>query len=604
MLFRILEDKILNIFNKRVLIYFLILSVFFLIIFFRLVFLQMLDHEKYKRLSENNRIRIQRVKSDRGFIKDRNGRILVRNAPSYNLMIIKEDVKDMKQLLGKLSTIVSLDIPVIKKRIKKSYLYEPTIVYRGLTFQQVSYLKEHSREFPGVDIDVDTVRIYTYGKALSHLIGYMGEVTEKDLKRDSTYKSGDLIGKNGIEHYYEKDLRGKDGARQVEVDSLGTVSEIISERKPISGKDLVLSIDSDLQLFSQSLMAKKTGSVVVLDIEQNDVLSLYSGPSYNLNLFVPYISKKNWNSLIKDKKKPLLNRAIESGYPPGSIFKILMGLAGLNEKTVDTQTEYTCTGEMQFGNFKYRCWNRRGHGVTDLNKGIAESCDVYFYNLGLKLGINKISEYAKIFALGRKTGIDLPNEKNGFFPDRTWKKRAFKQPWYPGETIITSIGQGYMITTPLQVAVMLSGIFNGGHIYEPKLVNQVISDGSTIDRKDKLRRSFQIFDPIKKELLKGMVDVVYGKRPTGYRARVKNVRIAGKTGTAQVVSLKKVEHYDKDNIPEKYRDHSWFSGLFPAENPKYVVVVMVEHGGSGSKSAAPLAGAVINKMVDLGYVSD
>lgn len=603
MLFRILEDKLQKIFSKRALIYFSILGLFFIIIFARLIYLQVFNYSKYSRLSENNRIRIQRIKADRGFIKDRNGKILVRNAPSYNLSIVKEDSKDIDKLLDKLSLIVDFDKKLSKKRIHKSYIYEPAIIFRGLTFKQVSYILEHSDNYPGVRIDVDTVRIYSYGTAMSHVIGYMGEVTENNLKKLKLYKSGDLIGKNGIEKFYENTLRGIDGARQVEVDSVGTISEVLSEKKPQSGKNLILSIDSDLQLFAQKLMENKKGSIVVLDISNNDVLALYSAPHYDLNLFVPYISRTNWDKLLKDKNKPLMNRAMEGGYPPGSLFKILMGLAALNEKVIDTKTEFLCPGEMKYGNFTYKCWKKGGHGIVNLNKAIAESCDVYFYNVGLKLGIDKISEYAKIFALGKKTGIDLPNEKSGFFPDRNWKKRRFKQPWYPGETIITSIGQGYMITTPLQIAVMFSGMFNGGNIYAPKLVKSVESIEGIENISPELKRSFKVPDWIRKELLQGMIDVVYSKHPTGYRARVKGVLVAGKTGTAQVVSLKKTENYDKDKIPEKFRDHAWFGSLFPAENPKYVVVVMVEHGGSGSKAAAPLAGALINKMLDLGYVS-
>jgi penicillin-binding protein 2 len=602
-LFRVLEDKLLELFNKKVFFYFLILSIFFGIIFFRLIYLQIFNYSKYQKISENNRIRIQRIKADRGFIKDRNGKILVRNAPSYNLAILKEDVKNLDDLLDKLSKLIDIDKTLAKKRIKKSYIYEPTIIYRGLTFKQVSYLMEHLDSYPGVEIDIDTVRVYTYPTAFSHIIGYMGEVNEDDLERDSHYKVGDLIGKSGIEKQYEKELRGINGARQVEVDSLGRVSEILYEKKPTPGKTIVLTIDSDIQLFAQQMMKGKTGSIVVTDIKNNDVLAMYSAPDYDLNLFVPYISSKNWKNLISDKTKPLMNRPIESAYPPGSVFKILMSLAALNEKVVDTNTDFLCDGKLKYGRFTYRCWKRKGHGHTKLNKAIGQSCDVYFYNVGLKLGIDKISTYAKTFSLGHKTGIDLPNEKRGSFPDREWKKKRFKQPWYPGETIITSIGQGYITTTPLQMAVMLNGIFDGGYIYAPKVVRAFEFKGKEEFLKSKLVTTFKIPEWIREELLKGMLNVVYGKHPTGWRAKVQGIKVAGKTGTAQVISLKKIEHLDKDKIPEKYRDHAWFAALFPADNPKYSIVIMVEHGGSGGRSAAPIAGAIINKMVDLGYVN-
>jgi penicillin-binding protein 2 len=605
LLFKTLEDKILSLFAKRNIIFFLILSLFFLMLIFRLFYLQIYNYDKYKKLSDNNRIRIQRIKADRGFIWDRNGELVARNAPSYNLEIIKEDIckkkKDaLKQLLINLNKIVDIDIESSLKKIKRSYYYEPTMIYRGLSFKQVSYIKEHSEQFRGVRITTDSVRIYKHSKTLSHIIGYMGEVTEQDLKSNKGYRGGDLIGKNGVEKYYEDILKGIDGAVQVEVDSFGTVTEVLSKKSPVKGNDLILSIDSRLQEFAAKLLKNKKGSVTILTVDNAEILCLYSSPTYDLNLFVPYISSENWNKLIKDKNKPLMNRALEGAYPPGSVFKILMSLMALKEGVVTPKTKFLCTGEMKYGKFSYKCWKKSGHGKTDLNKGISESCDVYFYNVGLNLGIDTISKYAKIFGLGHKTGIDLPNEKSGFFPDRKWKRKVKKTIWYPGETIITSIGQGYITTTPLQIAVMLSGIFNGGYIYKPKVV-KYIGDNPIKPEKS---AEFPVPAWIRKQILKGMIDVVYGEHPTGFRAKVDSVKIAGKTGTAQVVSLKKIKHYDKDKIPEKYRDHAWFAALFPANNPKYVVVIMVEHGSSGSRGAAPIAGAIINKMVDLGYVNN
>ncbi len=599
MLFKILEDKILNLFVKRNIIFTLILLFFLFILFFRLLYLQVYKFEKYSRLSDNNRIRIQRIKADRGFIWDRNGELIVRNAPSYNLEVIKEDTDDLKKLLKDISKIVSIDINETYKRIKKSYYYVPTMVYRGLTFEQVSFIKEHSEQFRGVKINTDSVRVYKHSKSISHIIGYMGEVTEKDLKMNKGYRGGDLIGKSGVEKYYEDVLRGIDGAMQVEVDSFGTVTEIISKKAPVKGKDLILSIDSRLQEFSDKLLKHKNGSITILTVDNAEVLCLYSSPNYDLNLFVPYISSENWKKLVTDKNKPLMNRALEGAYPPGSIFKILMSVMALKEGVVSPNTKFTCNGELKYGHFTYRCWKKGGHGETDLNKAISESCDVYFYNVGLKLGIDTISKYAKIFGLGHKTGIDLPNEKSGFFPDRKWKKKVKKTIWYPGETIITSIGQGYISTTPLQIAVMLSGIFNGGDVYKPRVVKYI---GDDLLKPEK-SASYKIPLWVRKKVLHGMFDVVYGKHPTGFRAKVDSVKIVGKTGTAQVVSLKKTKHFDKDKIPEKYRDHAWFAALFPADNPKYVVVVMVEHGSSGSRGAAPIAGAIINKMVDLGYAN-
>ena len=596
--YKVLEDKLILIFTKKSIIYFVLLLFFLLLIFFRLFYLQVFKYEKYSKLSDNNRIRIQRIKADRGFIWDRNGELIVRNAPSYNLEIIKEDVENLENLLKKINKVVFVDMENSIKKIKKSYYYEPTMIYRGLTFEQVSYFKEHSDKFRGIRISTDSVRVYQHGKSMSHIIGYMGEVTEQDLKKNKGYRGGDLIGKSGVEKYYEDILKGVDGAVQVEVDSFGTVTEVLSKKPSIKGKDLVLSIDSRLQEFSAKLLENKKGSIVISKIKNSEILCLYSSPSYDLKLFVPYISSENWKKLVTDKNKPLMNRALEGAYPPGSVFKILMSLAALKEGIVNKKTKFLCTGEMKYGNFTYRCWKKSGHGKTDINKGISESCDVYFYNVGLKLGIDKISKYAKIFGFGHRTGIDLPNEKSGFMPDREWKKKVKKTIWYPGETIITSIGQGYITATPLQIAVMLSGIFNGGDVYEPRVVKYIGDD--LVERR--IKTSLKIPLWIRKIILKGMVDVVYGEHPTGFRAKVDSVKIAGKTGTAQVVSLKKVKRFNKDNIPEKYRDHAWFAAVFPADKPEYAVVVMIEHGSSGSRGAAPIAGAIINKMIDLGYV--
>ena len=575
---------------------------FFLILIVRLVYLEIFAYEKYKLLSENNRIRIVDIKADRGLIKDRNSKNIVVNAPNYNLYVIKEDSVDIDVLLQDLSSVIKLNVSAAQKRVNRTFIYEPALLYRGLSFQEVSFLFEHINDFPGIKIEVDTVRRYLDGEVYSHVVGYMGEVLVEDVLGGG-YAAGDLKGQNGIEKVYEDKLRGQNGARQVEVNNFGLLSKILSEKPSISGETIQLSIDFDLQSFAHNLMKGKKGAIVVLDIRTNEVILLYSGPTYDLNSFVPYISNEEWEKLANNGDNPLMNRVIEGGYPPGSVFKVLVALAGLQEGKITPEKTFYCNGSMTYGSFKYKCWKKYGHGKIDLKRALVESCDVYFYGLGLLLGIDLISSYATKLGFGQITGIDLPNEKAGFFPSRKWKKKAYKLSWYPGETIIISIGQGYIITTPLQVAVFFSTIFNGGNLYQPKVVKSYTQNGEYISLQDKLIDTVEISDRNRDFLLSAMSDAVNSLHGTGFRARVKNILVGGKTGTSQVVSLDKVEKYEDGKIPEKLRDHSWFASVFPADNPRYVLVSMIEHGGLGGRSASSITGAIVNKMVDLGYVN-
>lgn len=607
MLFPLLKDNLLNFFKYRVNIAILFVILFSLILFSRLFYLQVVKYQEYSRLSDSNRIRIARVPAERGFILDRKGNILVRNAPAYELKVIKEDTKDLKQLLNSIKEIYDFNVDNAIKKIKRSYFYEPTVILRGLNFEQVAYFLEHSSDFPGLEIDLQSVRSYPDGNSYSHLVGYMGEVTESDLTEDSIYKNGDTIGKSGIEKHYEDYLRGTDGARQVEVDTFGRVFEILKEKPSISGHNVVLTIDYDLQKYINEKYNNKRIAVSILDISDNSLLAMYSAPTYDLNSFTPFINENDWFELINNPRKPLLNRNIEGIYPPGSVYKVIMALAGLKEKVITPDTIFRCNGSYRLNrNFSYNCWLKRGHGDVDLREALATSCDVYFYNLGRLLEIDRIQEYSNFFSLGKPTGVDLPNENSGFFPSRKWKEQTRGEGWFPGETVITSIGQGFMTSTPLQIGVMMSGVFNGGNIYQPKIVDRIEShDGNTtLKVEPHILRSMEIPEDIKKIILDGLVDSVYKRGGTSQRAKVKGLTVAGKTGTAQVVSLKRTEGMDDDEIPEHWRDHSWFTGVFPAEMPKYVIVVLVEHGGSGGASAAPIASDIMGKMMELGYVSE
>jgi penicillin-binding protein 2 len=601
---KVLKDEVLEYYKKRAYWFIAIIALLFAGILLRLVYLQVFEYDKYKRLSENNRIRIVKVRADRGFIFDNKGRILVKNTPSYELKVVKEDADDIEQLLDALSAYITIDKEYARRSIRRAYFYEPAVIARGLTFDKVAEILENSVDFKGVEVDIESVREYSDSVSLSHILGYLSEVNEDDLKRDAAYSSGDMIGKTGIERVYENQLRGVDGAKQVEVDSYGRAIKTLSEKPTVTGKNLILTLDLDIQKALHGIFEGRKGGAVVMDIETFGVMGLYSAPTYDLNTFSPFHGSSDRMSVIRDANKPLLNRAIEGAYPPGSVYKVLMGAAGLNERKISLDTRVTCTGEMRYGNFTYRCWKKEGHGTLNLIESISQSCDVYFYQLGLNLGIDDIEKYSTAFGLGKVTGIDLPNEKPGFFPGKEWKKRRFNQAWYPGETIITSIGQGYMTTTPLQIAVMMSGIFNGGKVLKPKIVEFVHDPVTDAKVHTEIEVMSEMTFPkwITKAVMDGMVKVIYDNHGTGHRARVSGITYGGKTGTAQVVSLSKTEHMKEDEIPEHMRDHAWFSAVVPAENPKYAISVLVQHGGSGGRSAASVGGAIVNKLMDLGYV--
>jgi penicillin-binding protein 2 len=411
------------------------------------------------------------------------------------------------------------------------------------------------------------------------------------------------LGKSGLEKEYEDLLKGVNGLMQVEVNNYGQITKVLMEKPSIKGDDLITTLDAKLQIFISHLFEGKKGAVVVLDIYGNEVMALYSAPSYDLNEFIPFISSNKWKTLITDKKKPLTNRCIEGLYSPGSTFKIIMAYATLASKKISPEHRFYCGGMYYFGPLKFHCWQEYGHGYINLKNALIESCDIYFYNLGQALGIDIISSMAKSLGLGEKSGIDLLNEKSGIFPSKEWKRKYLKLPWYPGETIITSIGQGYISITPLQMAVALSAIYNGGKIYEPKIGKAYKHENSITNFNSVLKREIYMNEDIKKFILEAMDGVVNSDYGTGHRARVRDFRVGGKTGTAQVVKLEKTKDLKESEIPEELRDHSWFISVFPVEDPKYVTAILVENGGAGGRDAASMAGAIANKMQDLGYVN-
>lgn len=610
MLFAALKDDLLGYYKKRIVFIFVLFVIFASILFTRLFILQVIQYEQLSVDANRNRITTRDIVAERGFIYDSKMNLLVSNTPTFDLVLNKEDIRrnddDVYGMLARVHKIVDFDMEAVKKAYNDNNVAS-VLISRGLNFADIAYFEEYADNFVGLSVELHSVRKYFDGLAFSHILGYVSEATPADIaKNKEIYKRGSNIGTMGVELQYEEELRGRSGSMEIERDARGRILNVLHEDPAIAGNDLILTIDSELQKYVSELMEGKKGAIVVLDISDNSLLTLYSAPSYDLNMFTPYVNETEWARIHRDKRSPLVNRPIEGQYSPGSVYKVIMALAGYEEKTVDPKTTFKCLGTFHLNSyFSYRCWKRSGHGNVNMQEALAQSCDIYFYNLGLALDIDKIEYYSKLFSLGEYTGIDLPNEKTGVFPSRKWKKAAIGDIWYPGDTVNTSIGQGYMISTPLQIGVMMSGVFNGGKIYKPRIVKGIFKQDTReyVEIEPELKHQIEVSKDIRDNIMAGLIDAVYKSGGTSRRAAVREMKIGGKTGTAQVVSAKVTERYKKNEIPEEYRDNAWFTGVFPARDPKYVVVVLAENGGSGGTSAAPLGGQIMQKMLEMGYVT-
>ncbi|MBA7586053.1 Peptidoglycan D,D-transpeptidase MrdA [subsurface metagenome] len=470
----------------------------------------------------------------------------------------------------------------------------PILLQEDIDWPTLVYIENNNYELPGVRIEVLPRRDYLFDDFGSHMIGYLGQINMKELEemKWASYQGGDLIGRRGFERFYEDELRGEKGTRYLEVDAHGFEQHQLKGKEPLSGKDLQLTIDLDLQL-----EAEKAGAVVVMDVKSGRLLVFASAPPLHLEDFVGGISKKNWQGLLNNIKRPLVNKVIHGQYPPGSIYKIVTALAGLSKGVINPNTVFYCSGSLKFGNRPYGCWKERGHGAVSLHRALAESCDVYFYQVGLRVGVDSLAEYANRLGLGHKTGIEFEYEKSGLIPTANWKKLAKGEPWQEGETLSIAIGQGFNLVTPLQVAQMTSALANGGILYKPFLIEKIIDpEGQTIKKFEPIVDVELIgMEKYLKLIRNGLVTAVNGKRGTGKTARLKDVTVGGKTGTAQVVTLEKFKEVDEEDVPYKYRDHAWFTSFAPAENPEIAVTVLVEHGGHGGSAAAPIAKKVLER---------
>ncbi len=554
---------------------------------------QIAEGSYYRELADNNRLRKLMIEAPRGLILDRYGRPLVENTPSYSLLLDRSMTQDQQASLDFAAGILgrpSSELATVLEGYRRTPAFQPVRIAEELTLAQVARFEVEQLEHPEFKIEVEHLRLYRQAHQTAHLLGYLGEATQADLARsESPYRPGDLIGKKGLEGLYEERLRGDTGERVVVVDSRGQLIEEFDRQPARSGRDLELTLDLELQQAAAKLLEDRVGSIVALDPRQGEILALVSAPSFNPNLFARRLRRDEWRGLLEHPHHPLQNRALQNTYPPGSVFKIVMALAGLDRGLIDpTATVSYCRGYSVIYNNRYRCWKAAGHGTVNLREALKGSCNVYFHQLGQKLGIDQIAAYSRMFGLGARTGIDLNGEKAGLVPDNRWSLEARGAPWYPGETISVATGQGPILVSPLQVAVMMAAVANGGHLVRPHLVRaEDRPEGAVGDRL-----------PLSAEHLalvsSALHSVVNDSGGTGSAAAISGLDVAGKTGTAQVIAQER--RIDNENLAPENRDHAWFASFAPAGDPRLVVVVFVENGGGGSKAAAPLARTVYEQF--------
>ncbi|OGW48995.1 MAG: penicillin-binding protein 2, partial [Nitrospirae bacterium RBG_19FT_COMBO_42_15] len=569
-----------------ILIVFVILT--FLILVIRIGYLQLIKSSYFRELSESNRLRSLPIEPYRGLIFDRNGELLAHNVPGFHLSIILEDLKNKEATIKRVTELIGISEKDIKTRLsarKDTYPFAPVRIKENISRKEVAVIEANKLDIPGVVIEAVSRREYRHGNMASHLLGYVGEITQSQLDNfedDSVYP-GITAGQDGIEKTHDPILRGIAGYKQVEVDAYGHEMNIFGVKEPVRGNDIYLAIDASLQKIAEDALGNESGAVVAIDTRSGDILVMASHPVYDHNLLSKRLNAKEWEALVNDPSKPLNNRAIQGVYPPGSVFKIVTAAAAIEAGAPAPEDRIFCKGGLQYGRRFYRDWKAAGHGSVALHRAIVESCDVYFYNAGITLGVDRIADYAFRLGLGSQTGIDLPSEKAGLIPTTSWKLSARKVEWIAGETLSVAIGQGYVLTTPMQLAMLISSVANSGVRYQPNTVWAV---------KDRLNGEKYRFPPVEigrveikeetfqilRNALRGVVNEQGG---TAGRARSAIAEIGGKTGTAQVVALK--PNIPKELLKEKrFKDHALFVAFAPVSEPRIAVAVIVEHGGKGS----------------------
>ncbi len=572
----------------------------------RMYYLQVVESERYRTLAEDNRINLRLLAPPRGRILDRNGLEIAANQRNYRLIIITErspDIPGTLDRIGKIITLTNYDRRRILRDVRRQRGFVPVTVRENLEWEEVARLEINTPDLPGVMIEVGQTRHYPHVDSAAHLIGYVGAVSAREQTGDPLLELPSFrIGKNGVEKTYEERLRGRAGRSEVEVNALGRVIRELARREGQPGDEVRLSIDMKLQELAHKRLGEESGAVVVMDVHSGELLALASTPGFDPNAFNKVISRDYWQELVRNERAPLTNKAIAGQYAPGSTFKPIVALAALEAGVITPEHKTFCGGHIQLGNVRFHCWKKQGHGHLDLVGALQQSCDIFFYDVAKRVGVDRISAMAKKFGLGENLGIELPGEKPGVVPTRDWKLAILGKSWQLGETLITGIGQGFVLSTPLQLAVMTARIANGGLAVTPRLTRvdasatQVAADGDeALDLAPEPFRGIGVSEAALDAIRRGMYAVSNTPRGTAYRTRIRQsgMEIAGKTGTSQVRRITMAERENgvrkNKNLPWRERDHALFIAYAPADAPKYAICVLVEHGGGGSAAAAPIA---------------
>jgi penicillin-binding protein 2 len=589
---KIYED--LSLIRHRSKIVFTVVKIIFVLLLVYFWKIQIIDHQKYWERSEANRIRRIPIPPQRGLILDRNNNILAKNIASFRVSLIREKCEDIEESYKNISKLLNIEIQDIKDRIQKYkafQLFRPIVIKDNLTQKEVAIIEGRKAEFPELILQTEPKRFYPYHTLAAHVLGYLQEISPTELKLEE-YKNceiGDLIGRKGIEREYEDKLSGEKGVALEIVDSEGRIITKFNQKEALNGNNLKLSLDLDLQKEVENIIEEREGAVIVMGAKTGEILAMASYPTFDPNKFINRFTPEQWMELIQDPAFPLENRCIRGLYSPGSLFKPLVAIGALDSQLISTQSTYFCNGTTLIYNHPFSCWYKPGHGRMNLYQGIKNSCNIYFYNVGKNLGIERIALYARIFGFGSKTEIDLSGEKKGLVPDPEWKKKNRNEPWYPGETIPVSIGQGPLLVTPVQVAVYTSIIANRGRRVFPHLfISESDSDGNSESKKGPFL--IEISKEIKKshfeEVIKGMWMAV-NEQGTARAAKIKDFNVCGKTGSTQVVSTETQKRMEERGT--KIETHSWFTGFAPRNDPEVIVTIIIEYGGMGGSTAAPLA---------------
>lgn len=578
------------------------------VIIARMVYLQVLNHEHYSTLSQNNRVSIVPVAPTRGIIYDRNGVILAQNLPTFSLEIIPERTKDMAATVAALRDIIPIsdnEVERFEQRLKQKRRFQPIPLRLRLSDEEVAKLAVNRHRFPGVEIQARLIRDYPHTGLAVHAVGYVGRINERELSiiDPSNYAATSHIGKLGIEKAYEAYLHGTVGYQHIETNVLGRTVRVLEREAPLPGSNITLTLDAALQKTAKDALGDEKGAVIAIDPHNGDILVFASKGDYDPNMFVNGIDHKSYNALQKSYKKPLFNRALQGQYPPGSTLKPFIGLAGLELDMRSEDSSIFCRGwyTLKGDERRYRDWKKEGHGHANLHKSLVESCDVYFYELAQEMGINRMHDFLAPFGFGAPTGLDIAGELGGILPSTAWKRRAKNEAWYLGETLIAGIGQGYHLTTPVQLAVGTATLANRGQRPQPHLLKKIHIPGAEHLSYSPDQANAPV--PIKnidnwEHVIDGMEDVIYGVHGTARRLnKGQPWRIAGKTGTAQVFGIAQDAEYNADEIAKSLRDHALFVAFAPADAPEIAIAVIVENGGSGGSVAAPIAGAVIDQYL-------